>query len=212
MGDVMKVLMMNGGWRTKGNCAFLLEYAASELEKDGIESEVAHVGGAHVRDCLGCGKCTETGLCIFDDDGVNAFIEKAAQADGFLFAAPVFFAHPAGRALDFMDRIFYAAPRSVFYGKPAAAICVARRAGTTAALDVMNKYFGIRGMPCVGSTYWNEVHGFTHDDLLRDEEGMQTLRNLAHNLGWLMRCIDAGRVAGIEVPEPERGARTHFIM
>ncbi len=208
----MKVLMLNGGWRAEGNCAFMLEYIASELEKDGIESEIVNVGAAPVRDCLGCGKCSETGRCIFKDDGVNDFIDKAEGADGFIFATPVFYAHPAGRVLDFLDRVFYAGFRKVFDGKPGAAICVARRAGTTATLDVMNKYFGIAGMPCVGSTYWNELHGFTHDDLMRDEEGMQTLRNLAHNMAWLLRCIEAGRAAGIEHPQPERGARTHFIM
>ena len=208
----MKVLMLNGGWRAEGNSAFMLEYIASELEKDGIESEIVNVGAAPVRDCLGCGKCSETGRCIFKDDGVNDFIDKAEGADGFIFATPVFYAHPAGRVLDFLDRVFYAGFRKVFDGKPGAAICVARRAGTTATLDVMNKYFGIGGMPCVGSTYWNELHGFTHDDLMRDEEGMQTLRNLAHNMAWLLRCIEAGRAAGIEHPQPERGARTHFIM
>lgn len=208
----MKVLMLNGGWRAVGNCAFMLEYIASELEKDGIESEIVNVGAAPVRDCLGCGKCSETGRCIFTDDGVNDFIDKAEEADGFIFATPVFYAHPAGRVLDFLDRVFYAGFRKVFDGKPGAAVCVARRAGTTATLDVMNKYFGIAGMPCVGSTYWNELHGFTHDDLMRDEEGMQTLRNLAHNMAWLLRCIEAGRAAGIEHPQPERGARTHFIM
>ena len=208
----MKVLMLNGGWRAEGNSAFMLEYIASELEKDGIESEIVNVGAAPVRDCLGCGKCSETGRCIFSDDGVNDFIDKAEDADGFIFATPVFYAHPAGRVLSFLDRVFYAGFRKVFDGKPGAAICVARRAGTTATLDVMNKYFGIAGMPCVGSTYWNELHGFTHDDLMRDEEGMQTLRNLAHNMAWLLRCIKAGRAAGIEHPQPERGARTHFIM
>ena len=208
----MKVLMLNGGWRAEGNSAFMLEYIASELEKDGIESEIVNVGAAPVRDCLGCGKCSETGRCIFSDDGVNDFIDKAEDADGFIFATPVFYAHPAGRVLSFLDRVFYAGFRKVFDGKPGAAICVARRAGTTATLDVMNKYFGIGGMPCVGSTYWNELHGFTHDDLMRDEEGMQTLRNLAHNMAWLMRCIEAGRAACIEHPQPERGAATHFIM
>ena len=208
----MKVLMLNGGWRAEGNSAFMLEYIASELEKDGIESEIVNVGAAPVRDCLGCGKCSETGRCIFSDDGVNDFIDKAEDADGFIFATPVFYAHPAGRVLSFLDRVFYAGFRKVFDGKPGAAICVARRAGTTATLDVMNKYFGIAGMPCVGSTYWNELHGFTHDDLMRDEEGMQTLRNLAHNMAWLMRCIEAGRAARIEHPQPERGAATHFIM
>ena len=208
----MKVLMLNGGWRAEGNSAFMLEYIASELEKDGIESEIVNVGAAPVRDCLGCGKCSETGRCIFSDDGVNDFIDKAENADGLIFATPVFYAHPAGRVLSFLDRVFYAGFRKVFDGKPGAAICVARRAGTTATLDVMNKYFGIAGMPCVGSTYWNELHGFTHDDLMCDEEGMQTLRNLAHNMAWLLRCIEAGRAAGIEHPEPERGARTHFIM
>ena len=202
----MKVLLVNGSSHAHGTTARALDEMIGVFQAAGVETEVIQLGGSPIADCLQCGKCAELGRCVIDGDGVNAFVEKAKEVDAFVFATPTYYAHPSGRIFSFLDRVFYAGFRKVFDGKPGAAICVARRAGTTATLDVMNKYFGIAGMPCVGSTYWNELHGFTHDDLMRDEEGMQTLRNLAHNMAWRRRCIEAGRAAGIEHPAPERGA------
>ena len=131
---------------------------------------------------------------MIKDDGVNEFVEKAKTADGFVFATSVYFAHPSGRIYDFLDRAFYSAGGyDSFKFKPGAAVAVARRGGTTAALDGINKYFGIAQMPVAGSTYWNMVHGLYGEEASQDEEGMQTMRNLARNMIWMMRCFKLGR-------------------
>ena len=134
----------------------------------------------------------------------------AAKADGFVFGTPVYYAHPTGRILSLMDRMFYAGKKS-FFQKPAAVIASARRGGTTASLDAISKHLTISQMPVISSTYWNMVHGSSPDETVKDEEGMQTMRNLARNMAWILKCIEAGRVAGINAPPPERGARTNFI-
>ena len=207
----MKVLMLNGGWRDDSNTRFALEEIARTLQAEGISSEIVNIGKAPVRDCIGCGGCSRLGHCVFSDDGVNEFIKKAAEADGFVFGTPVYYAHPAGRVLSFMDRVFYAAKGDVFAHKPAAAIAVARRGGTTAALDAMNKHFGIKQMLTVGSTYWDMIHGCSHDQLAQDEEGMVTMRNIAHNMAWVLRCIDAGKKMGVAGPGTEQVHFTNFI-
>ena len=166
-------------------------------------------GPAPIRDCIGCGQCTEHG-CIFTDDAVNAFIEKARHADGFVFGTPVYYAHPSGRVLSFLDRVFYSAGH-VFAYKPGAAVASARRAGTTASLDALQKYFGISQMPTIGSTYWNMVHGNRPEEVALDAEGLQTMRNIGHNLAWMLKCLQAGKEAGLSLPKTERGSRTNFI-
>ena len=145
-----------------------------------------------------------------DDNGVNEFVEKARTADGFVFAAPVYYAHPSGRLLSVLDRMFYAAS-GVFCGKVGAAVVSARRAGTTASLDVINKYFGISGMPVAGSTYWGMVHGGRAEDVLKDEEGLQTMRNLARNMAYMMKSAALARENGLTAPDMEKGNRTNFI-
>ncbi len=167
----------------------------------GIDYEIFQMGAQPVRDCIGCRQCTEQG-CIFMDDLVNAFVRKARSADGFVFGTPVYYAHASGRILSFLDRAFYSS-KDAFAYKPAAA-------GTTASLDDLNKYFGISHMPAVGSSYWNMVHGNRPEEVLRDAEGLQTMRNIAHNMAWLLKCIEAGRKQGI-VPEAESGNWTNFI-
>ena len=159
--------------------------------------------------CIGCNQCSKNG-CVFTDDGVNDFIAKARQADGFVFGTPVYYAHPSGRVLSFLDRVFYAGG-SAFAGKPGAAVASARRAGTTASLDALGKYFGISNMVTVGSTYWNMVHGHCPEDVMLDGEGLQTMRNLGRSMAWLLHCIQAGREAGYDFPAPERGHQTNFI-
>ena len=177
-----------------------------------METEVIQLGGKPIADCLQCNVCQKTGKCVIKDDGVNEFVEKAKTADGFVFATPVYFAHPSGRIYDFLDRVFYSAGGyDTFKYKPGAAIAVARRGGTTAALDGINKYFGIAQMPVVGSTYWNTVHGLYGEEASQDEEGMQTMRNLARNMIWMMRCFKLGRESGILYPETETNACTNFI-
>ncbi len=205
----MKVLMLNGSSKERGNTNRALQEIGMQLEREGIEYEIFQLGGLPIRDCIGCGQCTEQG-CIFTDDRVNEFIAKAGEADGFVFGTPVYYAHPSGRVLSFLDRVFYSSGSS-FACKPGASVAVARRGGTSASFDVMNKYFGISQMPVAGSTYWNLVHGCVPVEAEEDAEGLQTMRNLARNLAWMMKCFRAGREAGIALPEAERGSKTNFI-
>ncbi len=205
----MKVLMLNGSPNETGNTYNALLEIGRQLEKEGIDYEIFQIGGKPVRDCIGCGQCSEQG-CVFNDDAVNEFVCKAKEADGFVFGTPVYYAHPSGRILSFLDRAFYSGSR-YFAHKPGASVAVARRAGTTASFDVLNKYFGISQMPVAGSTYWNIAHGRTPGEVTQDEEGMQTMRNLARNMAWMIKCFDAGKKAGIETPEAERNYRTNFI-
>jgi len=211
----MKVLMLNGSGNANGSTRAGLDIMAEVFASDGVDSEIVCVGAKPVRDCLGCNKCAEKGKCVFHDDGVNEFVEKATAADGFVFGTPVYYAHPSGRILSFLDRAFFSnmwgTGAAAFRHKPAAAIVVARRAGTSASYDVLNKYFGISQMINVGSTYWNEFHALTKDDVPKDEEGTQTLRNLARNMAWVMKCLKAGQDAGILPPEAEANALTNFV-
>jgi len=211
----MKVLMLNGSGNPDGSTWTGLEVMREVFEKEGVDAEIVCVGAKPVADCLGCNKCAELGKCVFNNDGVNEFVEKAREADGFVFASPVYYAHPSGRILSFLDRAFFSnmwgTGAGAFRHKPGAAIVVARRAGTSASYDVLNKYFGITQMLNVGSTYWNEFHALTKEDVPGDPEGLQTLRNLARNMVYIMRCLKAGREAGIEPPETETGALTNFV-
>ena len=153
----MKVLMLNGSAKPQGNTYRALYEVGEQLKKEGIDYEIFQIGAAPLRDCIGCGQCTEKG-CVFDDDKVNEFVAKAKEADGLVFGTPVYYAHPSGRVQSFLDRVFYSSGRA-FAFKPGASVAVARRGGTSASFDVMNKYFGISQMPVAGSTYWNLVHG-----------------------------------------------------
>lgn len=204
----MKVLMLNGSVRKNGNTNAALLEISKVLEKHGIESEIFGIKEP-VRDCIGCGGCTPDG-CSFGDDGVNEFIKKAREADGFVFGTPVYYAHPSGRILSFLDRAFYSGAKAFMF-KPAAAVACARRGGTTASFDVMNKYFGISHMITVGSSYWNIIHGRAPGEALSDAEGVQTMHNIANNMAWILKCIEAGKSEGIPLPTPETGARTSFI-
>lgn len=206
----MKVLLFNGSPRANGCTFTALSEVAATLNAEGIETEIVWLGNKPVRDCIGCGGCAGKGKCVFDDDGVNEWIDKAAQADGFVFGSPVYYAHPDGRILCVMDRMFYAGGSS-FAQKPAAVVVSARRAGTTASLDALTKHLTIAQMPVVSSTYWNMVHGKTPDEVKQDLEGLQTMRNLAHNMAWLLKCIKAGEDAGINKPKNEKKVYTNFI-
>ncbi len=206
----MKVILVNGSANKQGNTYLSLAEVAKVLNREGIDTEIIQLGGAPIRDCIGCGRCRELAKCVFADDAVNDFVEKAATADGFVFGTPVYYAHPSGRILSFLDRAFYSGGKN-FRHKPACSIAVARRAGTTASFDVLNKYFGICQMPIAGSTYWNNTHGGAPGEALKDEEGIQTMRNLALNLSWLIKSIDCAKRNGIPLPVAETGARTNFI-
>ena len=207
----MKVLMINGSAHENGCTATALKEMARVLRGEGIESEIVCLGGDPVRDCTGCGACSRlNGRCVHDDDMVNALIDKARACEGFVFGTPVYYAHPSGRLLSVLDRMFYAAS-DAFRGKVGAAVVSARRAGTTASLDAINKYFGISGMPVAGSTYWGMVHGGRAEDVLRDEEGLQTMRNLARNMAYMMKSAALARENGLTAPDMEKGNRTNFI-
>lgn len=205
----MKVLMVNGSAHQKGNTFLSLEEVGKALKEEGIDYEIFQLGGGPIRDCIGCGQCSEKG-CVFADDKVNEFVAKAKEADGFVFGTPVYYAHPSGRVLSFLDRVFYSSGRSMAF-KPGASVAVARRGGTTASFDVMNKYFGISQMPVAGSTYWNLVHGCTPGEAAMDEEGLQTMRNLGRNMAWMLKCLEAGKEQGVSLPKIERGNQTNFI-
>lgn len=205
----MKVLLINGSPRANGCTYTALSEAAGALEEYGIETEIAQIGNKAIRGCIGCGGCAGKGRCVFDDDVTNEMIEKMRQADGLIIGSPVYFASPNGNLISMLDRFFYAG--GCFAHKPAAAVVSARRAGTTVSLDDLNKYFGIRQMPVVSSTYWNMVHGSCPEDVLQDREGLQTMRNLGRNMAWLLKCIENGRKDGILPPAAESGSRTNFI-
>ena len=209
----MKVLLFNGSSNEHGCTYTALKEAASALEKNGIETEIIQVGKNAIRDCIGCGACRKIGgKCVFKDDIVNEVIEKARGADGFIFGSPVYYAHPSGRLLSFMDRVFYAGG-AAFTFKPAAAIVSARRAGTTASLDAITKHFTINQMPVVSSNYWPMVHGAqnTPDDVKQDIEGLQIMRVLGDNMSWILKCIEAGKQQGIVPPQNEDKVMTNFI-
>lgn len=206
--------MLNGSWNLKGCTYTALKEIGECLKTYNIDYEIFQIGAKPIRDCIACGKCSEKG-CVFEDDSVNEFIKKAREADGFIFGTPVYYAHPSGRILSFLDRAFFSTGKGgineTFMYKPAAAIASARRAGTTASIDAINKYFGICNMPTVGSSYWNMVHGNTPDEVLQDKEGLQTMRNIAHNMAWLLKCIESGKQNNIQAPQIECGERTNFI-
>ena len=206
----MKVVLFNGSPREKGCTFTALSEIANVLGKNGIETEILHVGNKPVQDCIACGGCKGKGKCVFDGDVVNLLIEKAKTADGFVFGTPVYYAHPTGRVLSALDRAFYAGKEN-FRHKPCAVIASARRAGTTVSLDVMAKYAGITEMPLISSTYWNMVHGNAPEHILQDEEGLQSMRNVASNMAWLLKCIESGKQNGIPAPANENAIRTNFI-
>lgn len=210
----MKVIMLNSSPHKEGCTYTALCEVAKTLAENDVESEILWLGNKAVRDCIACGECSGNGACIFDDDRVNEFIEKAAGADGFVFGSPVYYAHPSGRLLSFLDRAFYACSQDHIYppfiGKPGAAVLSARRGGTTASFDAINKYFAIASMPVVTSTYWNMVHGQNPDDVRQDLEGLQIMRNLGRNMAWMIRHLrDDDAVA--DAPQLEVEFQTNFI-
>ncbi len=205
----MKVLMLNGSSNQKGNTFTALLEVGKQLEKEGLEYEIFQLGGDAVRDCIGCHQCNENG-CVFTDDKVNEFVAKLKEADGLIIGTPVYYAHPSGRVLSFLDRVFYSSS-AYFANKPGASIAVARRGGTVASFDVLNKYFGISNMPVVGSTYWNNAFGGAPGEAAEDAEGMQTMRNLAKNMAWMIKSFALAKENGIEPPKMERTSRTNFI-
>ncbi len=205
----MKVLLLNGSPDQQGCTYTALAEVAKELEAQGVDSEIFWIGSAPVGGCIGCNGCAGKGACAFGGP-VNQAIELAKTADAIILGSPVHYASAAGSASGFFDRLFCAGGAALRF-KPGAAVASARRAGTTATLDQLNKYFTINNMPLVGSQYWNMVHGSKPGDVLQDAEGMQTLRQLARNMAWLLKSIQAGRAAGLALPAQEERVRTNFI-
>ncbi|MBR4944278.1 MAG: flavodoxin family protein [Peptococcaceae bacterium] len=205
----MKILVVNGSPHANGCTYTALCEVAAALEAEGIETEMIQVGAKPVSGCLGCGSCIKTGKCVIDDV-VNEFVEKAKEADGFVFGSPVHYAGASGAITSFMDRAFYG-KSAIYADKPAAAIVSCRRGGATAAFEQLNKYFTISNMPIVSSQYWNMVHGNTPEQVRQDLEGLQTMRTLGKNMAWLLKCIQAGKDAGIAKPEREAKVATNFI-
>ncbi len=205
----MKVLLINSSAHEKGCTYRALSEVAKSLNKEGIETEIVQLKDP-INDCIGCGACKKTGECVIKNDMVNDFVKKAKDFDGFVFGSPVYYAHPSGRLLSFMDRIFYSGS-SAFAYKPAAAVVSARRGGTTASLDVIMKHFMINKMPVISSSYWNMVHGNKPEQVEEDLEGLQTMRMLGQNMAWILKCIEAGKNNGISVPVPEEKIWTNFI-
>ena len=210
----MKVLLVNGSPHKNGCTYTALCEVAQTLEQEGIDTEIFWIGNRPIGGCIACLKCREIGKCVFDDV-VNAFREKAYEADGFVFGSPVHYAAASGNMTAFMDRLFYSElggnQNKAFYMKPAAAVVSARRAGTTVTFDQLNKYFTIQEMPIVSSRYWNEIHGATAEQAKQDLEGMYTMRVLARNMAYLLRCQESARKTGIPLPEREEPIFTNFI-
>lgn len=209
----MKVLLVNGSPNEKGCTARALTEIANTLTECGIESEIFNIGKSAIVGCRGCRACRNLGKCVFDD-AVNVFAEKAAEADGFIFASPVYYAAANGSLVAFMDRLFYSdrcSKKNNFAFKPAAAVASARRAGTTPTLDQLNRYFAIASMPVMSSTYWNEVHGNLPEEVEQDLEGLRTMRNLARQMAWFLKAKKAAEEAGIEIPKLEYSPSTNFI-
>jgi len=206
----MKVLLVNGSPNKKGCTYTALCEVEKELNKSDIETEIFYIGKKPIRGCTACAKCLELNKCVFDDDAVNVALDKADKSDGFIFGSPVHYAGPSGFIKSFLDRCFFSGGELFAY-KPGAAIVSCRRGGATAALDQLNKYFTINNMPIVSSQYWNMVHGNTPQEVLQDIEGLQTMRMLGMNMGWLLKSIAAGKKAGVEFPEIEERVWTNFI-
>jgi multimeric flavodoxin WrbA len=206
----MKVLLVNGSPNKNGCTYTALQEVEKELHKQNIETEIFHLGNQPLRGCTACAKCLELDKCVFDDDAVNVALVKADKADGFVFGSPVHYAGPSGFIKSFLDRCFFAGS-SVFAHKPGAAIVSCRRGGASAAFEQLNKYFTINNMPVVSSQYWNMVHGNTPQEVRQDLEGLQIMRVLGRNMAWLLQSIQAGREAGVALPEKEERVQTNFI-
>lgn len=206
----MKVLMINGSPHEKGCTYTALTVIAEELKNQGIDSEIVWLGNGLIRSCIGCGGCKAGKGCVFNDDVLNSIGEKTKTADGYIFGAPVHYASPNGAMIAAMDRLFYSYGSHLRF-KPAACIVSARRAGTTASYDVLNKYIGINNMIQVPSTYWNMVHGSKAEEVLKDEEGVCIMRAVGSNMAWLLKLLQSAKGTELEKPVLVPKTKTNFI-
>jgi multimeric flavodoxin WrbA len=205
----MNVLLINGSPHDNGCTFTALSEVAGQLNKNGIETRIFHIGAGPIHGCIACRKCTATGYCAFGGDPVNECIDLLKKADGLVVGTPVYYAAPAGSLCAFLNRLFYR--KSAAYAhKPAAVVVNCRRGGAVSAFDAVNKYFSISSMPIVSSQYWNQTHGSTPDEVRQDLEGMQTMRTLGDNMAWLLKCIEYSKDA-VSLPVKEAPVATNFI-
>lgn len=208
----MKVIMLNGSPHKNGCTYTALTVVADELGKQGVDSEMIWLGNGPVRGCIGCQGCRRNGRdrCVFGDDGVADIAEKMKEADGYVIGAAVHYASPNGAMVAALDRIFYSAGKN-FQFKPIASVVSARRAGTTASYDVLNKYCGINNMIQVPSTYWNMVHGYTPEDVMQDREGVSVMRAIGSNMAWILKLLEKAKGTELERPViiPKEIGRAH---
>ena len=211
----MKVLLFNGSPHKNGCTYTALEEISKTLAQEGIDSEIYQIGAGPIGACKACYACRNLGKCVINNEGVNDFLEYAKDFDGFIFGSPVHYGSACGGITAFLDRAFFTAFQSgradIFVHKPGSAIVSARRAGTTAALDQLNKYFAITQMPMISGRYWNMVHGANAQEVLQDLEGLQNMRILARNMAWHLKCLQAAKDAGVEMPKTEQTVFTNFI-
>lgn len=205
----MQVLMINGSPHEKGCTYTALSEVAGQIEDQGIETIMFHIGSKAIRGCIGCHRCFESGHCVYDDDPVNACVDLARKVDGMVIGSPVYYASANGSLCAFLDRMFFGKSAGYAY-KPGAAVVNGRRGGASTAFDRLNKYFTISNMPVVPSQYWNATHGRTPEEVRQDLEGMQIMRTLGRNMAWLLRCIDAAK-GTVPHPEAESRVMTNFI-
>lgn len=204
-----KILLINGSPNQRGCTFTALREISLELAKEGVESEILWLGKEPIADCIACGKCAEAGQCVFDDL-VNRIASRLDEFDGVVAGSPVYYGGPSARICAFLDRLFYSNGARMA-GKLGAAVVSCRRGGSTAAFNRLNMYFMMNNMVVPTSQYWNQVHGNTPEEVRQDREGLQTMRMLARNMAWLLRCIELGRIAGLSAPVPEPRDRTNFI-
>lgn len=204
----MKVLLINGSPRMNGNTTLALEEMVKVFHEDGIETEVVNIGNKAIRGCIACGTCRDKGQCVFDDE-VNVCANKFEECDGIVLASPVYYASANATLIAFLDRLFYSSGFDKTM-KVGASVVVARRGGCSATFDELNKYFTISGMPVASSQYWNSVHGAAPGEAGEDKEGLQTVRVLARNMAFLMKCIALGKDK-YGLPEKEERVWTNFI-
>ena len=211
----MKVLLVCGSPHEKGCTYTALSEVAATLQEEGGEPVWFWMGKEPLSGCVACGGCRGKGMCVRPDNSkVNELIGLCAECDGVIIGTPVHFAAASGGLTSLLDRVFYAGkkgPENPFRLKPAACVVSARRAGTTATFDQINKYFTICEMPVISARYWNMVHGNTPDEVRQDQEGMQCMRYLARNMAWFLKCKEAGKAAGVREPVPEPVVSTNFI-
>ncbi|MCC0649097.1 flavodoxin family protein [Clostridioides sp. ZZV15-6598] len=206
----MKVLLINGSPNQYGCTYTALNEVAKTLNKHDIETEILYLGKKPIPGCIACSSCFQTGKCTWNDK-VNELVKELDNIDGIIVGSPVYFSGASGQLTSFLDRLFFSAG-SKMAKKLGASVVSCRRGGATATFDQLNKYFSISNMPIVSSQYWNQVHGFTPEDVMKDKEGLQTMRTLGENMAWLLKCISAGQKAGVKDPQYEEKIMTNFIQ